>query len=79
MGVTGRVGSGKSSLLAAITAEMRRTQGQVISPLPLTDSLLYILFFPLQIFIDKLDGGFGLVTQVHIHVHCSIHVYTCIM
>lgn len=31
LGVTGKVGSGKSSLLAAITAEMRRIQGQVLS------------------------------------------------
>ena len=29
MGVVGKVGSGKSSLLAAITAEMRRKDGQV--------------------------------------------------
>ena len=29
VGVTGRVGSGKSSLLAAITAEMTRLHGQV--------------------------------------------------
>ena len=32
MGVTGRVGSGKSSLLAAITAEMTRLHGQVRNP-----------------------------------------------
>ena len=31
VGVTGKVGSGKSSLLAAITAEMRRLHGQVLS------------------------------------------------
>ncbi len=29
VGVVGKVGSGKSSLLAAITAEMRRKDGQV--------------------------------------------------
>ena len=29
MGVVGKVGCGKSSLLAAITAEMRRKDGQV--------------------------------------------------
>ena len=29
VGVTGKVGSGKSSLLAAITAEMTRLHGQV--------------------------------------------------
>ena len=29
MGVVGKVGSGKSSLLSAITAEMRRKDGQV--------------------------------------------------
>ena len=29
MGVVGKVGSGKSSLLAAIAAEMRRKDGQV--------------------------------------------------
>ena len=29
VGVVGRVGSGKSSLLAAITAEMNITQGEV--------------------------------------------------
>ena len=29
MGVVGRVGSGKSSLLAAIAAEMRKTEGKV--------------------------------------------------
>ena len=29
VGVVGKVGSGKSSLLAAITAEMRRADGQV--------------------------------------------------
>ena len=29
VGVTGKVGSGKSSLLAAITAEMIRVNGQV--------------------------------------------------
>ena len=29
MGVVGKVGSGKSSLLAAITAEMRKKDGQV--------------------------------------------------
>ena len=29
MGVVGKVGSGKSSLLAAIAAEMRRRSGQV--------------------------------------------------
>ena len=30
MGVIGKVGAGKSSLLAAITAEMEKRQGQVI-------------------------------------------------
>ncbi len=29
MGVVGKVGSGKSSLLSAITAEMRRKDGKV--------------------------------------------------
>ena len=67
--MTGRVGSGKSSLLAAITAEMTRLHGQVqyTAYYPHTQSCGCIKIFAyqsLQVFIDNLDDGFGLVTQV---------------
>ena len=99
LGVTGKVGSGKSSLLAAITAEMRRIQGQVLSlshthmhclhgmqmyihvyvyvyTCTCTSTVCYmhvhIYMYTLQVFIDNLDEGVGLVTQVtFIHTRAS--------
>ena len=81
IGVIGKVGSGKSSLLAAITAEMEKRLGEV--RLSLRFSQLYdfeivpgsiikqdvcmiynVMLCLMQVFVKKLERGFGLATQV---------------
>ena len=59
--MVGKVGSGKSSLLAAITAEMNITQGEVcvrVSHVIITCAIYG------QVYTSRLSEGFGIVTQV---------------
>lgn len=66
MGVVGKVGSGKSSLLAAITAEMRKKDGQVSVTLNMVQGR-HAHSIPLtlpQISVADLSHGFGLASQV---------------
>lgn len=81
IGVIGKVGSGKSSLLSAITAEMDKTRGQVIFYTLQVHCLIFYFYFILctwhiiftfffcQVFVANLEMGFGMACQVK----CTFH------
>ena len=58
------MGAGKSSLLMAIAAEMRKTLGKVTTLLLKCTQDSYSYTF--QVFVADVQDGFGLFTQVHI-------------
>ena len=65
VGITGKVGSGKSSLLSAITAEMRKKRGQVwqVTHVFVDQLCQRTSVIPWQIFVANLGEGFALVSQ----------------